>query len=139
MTIRKAIQKQYERQYKGQYERQYDNKKDNTKGNTKNNTNYNTNGNTKDNKKDNTTIRKTIRKTNGNTKKNKLGYVAGPVIQANGRLTFEDELRSEGLLCFISMNTSVCTELANSMVTPGEPGADKNDSLWTSLPISFGL
>ena len=27
----------------------------------------------------------------------------GPVIQANGRLTFEDDLRSGGLLCFISM------------------------------------
>ena len=25
----------------------------------------------------------------------------GPVIQANGRLTFEDDLRSGGLLCFI--------------------------------------
>jgi hypothetical protein len=29
-----------------------------------------------------------------------LGSVAGPVIQANGRLTFEDDLRSGGLLCF---------------------------------------
>ena len=48
----------------------------------------------------------------------------GPVIQANGRLTFEDDLRSGGLLCFISMNTSVRTELADSMVTPGEPGGD---------------
>ena len=54
----------------------------------------------------------------------KLGSVAGPVIQANGRLTFEDDLRSGGLLCFISINASVCTELANSMVTPGEPGGD---------------
>ena len=53
-----------------------------------------------------------------------LGSVAGPVIQANGRLTFEDDLRSGGLLCFISMNASVRTELANSMVTPGEPGGD---------------
>ena len=26
-----------------------------------------------------------------------LGSVAGPVIQANGRLTFEDDLRSGGL------------------------------------------
>ena len=48
----------------------------------------------------------------------------GPVIQANGRLTFEDELRSGGLLCFISMNAIVGTELADSMVTPGETGAD---------------
>ena len=47
----------------------------------------------------------------------------GPVIQANGRLTFEDDLRS-GLLCFISMNASVRTELTDSMVTPGEPGDD---------------
>ena len=31
---------------------------------------------------------------------NKLGSVAGPIIQANGRLTFEDDLRSGGLLYF---------------------------------------
>ena len=30
----------------------------------------------------------------------KLGSVASPVIQANGRLTFEDDLRSGGLLYF---------------------------------------
>ena len=48
----------------------------------------------------------------------------GPVIKANGRLTFEDDLRSGGLLCFISMNASGRTELADSMVTPGEPGGD---------------
>ena len=54
----------------------------------------------------------------------KLGSVAGPVIQANWRLTFEDELRSGDLLCFISMNARVRTELADSMVTPGEPGGD---------------
>ena len=53
-----------------------------------------------------------------------LGSVVGPVMQASGRLTFEDDLRSEGLLCFISMNPSVRTELADSMVTPGEPGGD---------------
>ena len=53
-----------------------------------------------------------------------LGSVADLVIQANGRLTFEDYLRSEGLLCFISMNSSVRTELVDSMVTPGEPGGD---------------
>ena len=48
----------------------------------------------------------------------------GPVIQANGRLTFEDDLRSGGLLCIISMNASVRTELNDSMVTLGEPGGD---------------
>ena len=48
----------------------------------------------------------------------------GPVIQANGRLTFEDDLRSGGLLCFISMNASVRTEFADSMVLPGEPRDD---------------
>ena len=53
-----------------------------------------------------------------------LGSESGPVIQANGRLTFEDDSRSGGLLCFISMNASVRTELADSMVTPGEPGGD---------------
>ena len=30
----------------------------------------------------------------------KLESIAGPVIQANGRLTFEDDLRSGGLLYF---------------------------------------
>ena len=54
----------------------------------------------------------------------KLESVAGPVIQANGRMTFQDDLRSGGLLCFISMNASVRTELANSMGTLGEPGGD---------------
>ena len=53
-----------------------------------------------------------------------LGSVVGPVIQANWRLTFEDDLRSGGLLYFILMNVSVRTELADSMVTPGEPGGD---------------
>ena len=48
---------------------------------------------------------------------NELGSVAGPVIQANGRLTFEDDLRSGGLLCFC-----IRTGLAESMVTLGEPG-----------------
>ena len=32
----------------------------------------------------------------------KLGSVAGPVIQANGRLSFEDGLRSGGLLYCVS-------------------------------------
>ena len=48
----------------------------------------------------------------------------GPIIQSNGRLAFKDDLRSGGLLYFISMNASVRTELADSMVTPGEPGGD---------------
>ena len=52
------------------------------------------------------------------------GSVADPVIQANGRLIFEDDLRLGGLLCFNSMNASVRTELADSMVTPGGPGGD---------------
>ena len=46
-------------------------------------------------------------------------HFRGPVIQANGRLTFEDDFRSGGLLCFISMNAIVHTELADSMVTLG--------------------
>ena len=47
------------------------------------------------------------------TKSLDLSYVVswvrlpGPVIQANRRLTFEDDLRSEGQLCFISMNASL--------------------------------
>ena len=36
----------------------------------------------------------------GRTNWRKLGSVAGLVIQANGRLTFEDDLRSGGLLYF---------------------------------------
>ena len=34
----------------------------------------------------------------------KLGSVVGPVIQANGRLKFEDDLRSGGLLCFTTQS-----------------------------------
>ena len=34
------------------------------------------------------------------TSEQELGSVAGPVIQANGRLIFDDDLRSGGLLCF---------------------------------------
>ena len=49
------------------------------------------------------------------------GFVAGPVSQANGRLSFEDDLRSGGLLYCVSQQTSVRTELADSMVTLGEP------------------
>ena len=37
-----------------------------------------------------------------NSRKKKLGSVAGPVIQANGRLSFEDGLRSGGLLYCVS-------------------------------------
>jgi hypothetical protein len=35
--------------------------------------------------------------------------------------TLEDDLRSGGLLCFTTQRTSVRTELADSMVTLGEP------------------
>ena len=42
--------------------------------------------------------------------------IQGPVIQANGRLTFGNDLRSGGLLYF-----TVPTELADSMVTLGDP------------------
>ena len=52
----------------------------------------------------------------------KLGSVVGTVIQANGRLPFEDNLRSGGLLYFTTKWTSVRTELADSMVNLGEPG-----------------
>ena len=58
------------------------------------------------------------------TSKNSTNRLRVPVIQANGRLTFEDDLRSGGLLCFISMNASVRTELADSMVTLEDPGGD---------------
>ena len=50
----------------------------------------------------------------------KLGSVAGPVIQANGRLSFDVELRPGGLLYCGSQWISVRTELADSMVTLGE-------------------
>ena len=39
----------------------------------------------------------------------KPGSIAGTVIRTNGRLTFEDDLRSGGLLSFISMSASVRT------------------------------
>ena len=58
----------------------------------------------------------------------------GPVMQANWRLTFEDDLRSGGLLCFISMNASIRTELADSMVTPGELGVTRCREMAT-LPV----
>ena len=53
-----------------------------------------------------------------------LVHLRGPVIQPNERLTFEDDLRSGGLLCFISMSASVRPELADSIVTPGKPRGD---------------
>ena len=68
-----------------------------------------------------------------------LGSVAGPVIQANGRLTFEDDLRSGGLLYFTTQWTSVCTELAESMVTLG---GVKRWQLWmrdTSRNVNWPL
>ena len=64
-----------------------------------------------------------------------MGPLCGPVIQANGRLTFEDDLRSGGLLCFISINASVRTELADSMVTlhRGNPGVARCREMATLL------
>ena len=58
--------------------------------------------------------------------KSELSWVRlrGPVIQAIGRLTFEDDLRAGGLLYFPTQVTSVRTELADTMVTPGEPGGE---------------
>ena len=53
-----------------------------------------------------------------------LGSVAGHVIQANGRLTFEDDLKSGGLLYF----TTQCSEPASALSFPtvwshwGNPG-----------------
>ena len=52
---------------------------------------------------------------------NSRGSVVGPVTQANWRLTFEDDVRSGGLLYFTTQFTNVCTGLAKSMVTLGEP------------------
>ena len=43
----------------------------------------------------------------------------GPVIQANGKLTFEDDLRSGGLLCY-TVNQRPHF-FADSMVTLEEP------------------
>ena len=51
------------------------------------------------------------------TKCVKLESVAGPVIQANGMLSFEDGLRS-GVEWRPAL---LCTELADSMVTLEEP------------------
>ena len=49
-----------------------------------------------------------------------LGSVAGSVIHANGRMTFEDDLMSGGLLYFTTKWTSIRTELTDSRVTLGE-------------------
>ena len=48
-------------------------------------------------------------------------HLCGPVKQANGRLIFEDDLRSGGLLCFILINASVRADLDDSIVTLGNP------------------
>jgi hypothetical protein len=48
-----------------------------------------------------------------------LGSVPDPVIQANGRLIFENDLRSGGRLGFTTQWTSIRTGLADSMVTLG--------------------
>ena len=52
---------------------------------------------------------------------NKISWVrlCKPVIQWNGRLIFEDDLRSGGLLCFTTQWSSVYTGLADIMVTLG--------------------
>ena len=50
-----------------------------------------------------------------------LGSVAGPVIQANGRLTFEDDLRSGGLLCLHSEPASALS-LPTVWSLLGNPG-----------------
>ena len=56
-------------------------------------------------------------------------------IQANGRLTFEDDLRSGGLLYFCTQQTSVCTELANSMGNRGVTSCQK----MATLPAGYIL
>ena len=48
-----------------------------------------------------------------------LGPVVGPVIQADGRLTFEDELRSGGLLYLTTLDLA-CRQYGHT----GEPGGD---------------
>ena len=48
------------------------------------------------------------------------GSVSGPVIQANGRLKFEDDLRSGCLHYCVSKWISVHTDFADQMVTLGE-------------------
>ena len=50
-----------------------------------------------------------------------MGSVVSPVIQANVRLSFEDDLRSGGLLNCVSQFIRVHTDLVDSMVTPGVP------------------
>ena len=52
-----------------------------------------------------------------------LRSVAGPVIQANWRLSFEDDLRAGGLLYCVSQWTSIRTELADTVWSLwGNPG-----------------
>ena len=52
------------------------------------------------------------------------------LFQANGRLSFEDDLRSGGLFYCVSQWTSVLTELADIMVTLGNDRMLKK-SIWT--------
>ena len=37
----------------------------------------------------------------------KLGFIAGPVIQANGRLSFEDDLRGDWFICNLQFGVSM--------------------------------
>ena len=64
-----------------------------------------------------------------NTKREEARSVVGTVIQANGRMTFEDDLRSGGLLCFTTQWTSVrkgaCLLYGHSGGTRGWLGVER--------------
>ena len=53
-----------------------------------------------------------------------LGSVAGPLIQANGRLTFKDDLRSGGLPASLHSEPVSALSLKLLWSHMGEPGGD---------------
>ena len=64
-------------------------------------------------------------------KSTQLGSVSGPVIQANGRLTFEDDLRSGGLLYFIHSEPASALSLPTVWLLWGNPGVAKCEEMAT--------
>ena len=66
-----------------------------------------------------------------------LGSAAGPVIQVNGRLTFEDDLRLGGLL-YTSMHSEPALVLSLRMVTLGKSGGGRCQEM-VSLSVGYIL
>ena len=69
--------------------------------------------------------------------KEELGSVAGPVVQANERLIFEDDLRS-GAVCYTSLHSEPASALSLPTVwsTLGNPGVARCQEMAT-LPAGY--